>query len=249
MRWREIDGIRWLEAELPGARAAFSTRLGGASSGAFESLNLGLLTDDDRECVIENRRLLCAALGMEPDRVVTGLQVHGAGISKHDGPQRPSPFAHPGSLNPDADGHVLTGDGLAGLVYVADCLPIALAGPAGTAILHCGWRGLAAGIVGRGATAVGAQAAAIGPGIGPCCYQVGDEVLAEFEPLGPGVASGRMLDLAEVARRLFAEAGVAEVESAGLCTSCNADLFFSHRRDGGVTGRQAGLAFRAAGEG
>ncbi len=249
MRWREIDGIRWLEAELPEARAAFSTRLGGASSGPFESLNLGLLTADDRDRVIENRGRLCAALGVEPDRVVSGLQVHGAGISTHDGPQRPSPFAHPGSPNPDVDGHVLADGGLVGLVYVADCLPIALAGAGGTAILHCGWRGLAAGIAGRGAAAVEARAAAIGPGIGPCCYQVGDEVLAEFEALGPGIASGRMLDLAEVARRLLAEAGVAEIEAAGLCTSCEKDLFFSHRRDGGVTGRQAGLAFPAAGEG
>lgn len=249
MRWCEIDGIRWLEAELPGARAVFSTRIGGVSTGAFESLNLGVLTDDDRESVIENRRRLCAALGLEPDRVVTGLQVHGGGISTHDGAQRPSPFAHPGSPNPEADGHVLACSDLAGLVYVADCLPIALAGPGGAVILHCGWRGLAAGVVGRGATAVGARAAAIGPGIGPCCYQVGDEVLAEFEALGPGIASGRMLDLVEVARSLLAEAGVEQIESAGLCTSCERGLFFSHRRDGGITGRQAGLALRVDGEG
>ena len=199
--------------------------------------------------MVENRRRLCAALGLEPDRVLTGLQVHGAEIASHAGPQRPSPFAVPGSPNPEADGHLVAGGGLAGLVYVADCLPIALAGPGGTAILHCGWRGLAAGILGRGVVAVGAIAAAVGPGIGPCCYQVGDEVLEEFKPLGPGVASGRMLDLPEVARRLLAEAGVREVESAGLCTSCREDLFFSHRRDGGVTGRQAGLAWTAAGEG
>jgi YfiH family protein len=249
MRWREIHGIRWLEAELPGARAVFSTRLGGASSGPYESLNLGILTGDEEEFVVGNRRRLCAALGLEPDEVVTGLQVHGAGISTHEGPQRPSPFAQPGSPNPEADGHVLVESGLAGLVYIADCLPIALAGPGGTAILHCGWRGLAAGIVGRGAAVIGARAAAIGPGIGPCCYQVGDEVLAEFEALGPGIASGRMLDLVEVARRLLAEAGVVEIECAGLCTSCEGGLFFSHRRDGGVTGRQAGLAYRDAGEG
>jgi purine-nucleoside/S-methyl-5'-thioadenosine phosphorylase / adenosine deaminase len=109
------------------------------------------------------------------------------------------------------------------------------------AMIHCGWRGLAAGIVERGAAEVGATAAAIGPGIGPCCYEVGDEVLAAFEPLGEGVAAGRMLDLPEVARRLLARAGVGEVESSGLCTSCEAELFFSHRRDGPRTGRQAGL--------
>ena len=90
---------------------------------------------------------------------------------------------------------------------------------------------------------MGATDAAIGPGIGPCCYEVGDEVLDAFSGLGDGVAAGRMLDLAEVARRLLREAGVAQVESAGLCTSCEAELFFSHRRDAGRTGRQAGLAW------
>ena len=248
MRWRERDGVRWLEAELPGSRAAFSTRVGGVSSGAFESLNLGVLTDDDRGSVIENRRRLCAALGLEPGHVVTGLQVHAAGIATHGAAQRPSPFAEPGSPNPEADGHVVAADGLAGLVYVADCLPVAISGPGGTAILHCGWRGLAAGIIARGAAAVKARAAAIGPGIGPCCYEVGEEVLEALAALGPGTAAGRMLDLPEVARRLLAEAGVEQVESAGLCTSCEAELFFSHRRDQGTTGRQAGLVWASAGE-
>ncbi len=131
--------------------------------------------------------------------------------------------------------------GLAALVFVADCLPIALAGEDGLAMLHCGWRGLAAGIVGAGATAIGATAAAIGPGIGPCCYEVGDEVLAAFAPLGPAVADGPMLDLKQVARRLLARAGVETVEDAGICTSCNRDVFFSHRGDGPETGRQAGI--------
>ncbi len=249
MEWHERDGIRWLEAGLPGSRAIFSTRIGGASSGDFESLNLGILTDDERDSVTENRRRLCAALGLQPERILAGLQVHAAGIATHTGPQRPSPFAEPGSPNPEADGHVVSGEGLAGLVYVADCLPVALSGPGGTAILHCGWRGLAAGIAARGASAVRASAAAIGPGIGPCCYQVGDQVLEEFEALGPGIAAGRMLDLPEVARRLLRGAGVEEIESADLCTSCEAGLFFSHRRDHGRTGRQAGLVMRTAGAG
>jgi len=243
MQWREADGVRWLEAELEGARAAFSTRLGGTSSGAFESLNLGVLTDDDTDAVIANRRRLCAVLGLEPDRVVIGLQVHAAAVATHSGPQRPSPFAEPGSPNPEFDGHVLCAPGLAGLVFVADCLPVALSGPGGCAILHCGWRGLATGIIAHGAEAIGARDAAIGPGIGPCCYEVGEEVLAPFAPLGEGIAEGRMLDLAEVARRLLAQAGVEDVSAAGLCTHCEPDLFFSHRRDNGTTGRQAGLVW------
>lgn len=110
-------------------------------------------------------------------------------------------------------------------------------------MVHAGWRGLAGGIVGAAAEAVGATSAAIGPGIGPCCYEVGEEVLEAFADLGEGVASGRMLDLPEVARRRLAEAGVERVESAGLCSSCERELFFSHRRDHGRTGRQAGVAW------
>lgn len=110
-------------------------------------------------------------------------------------------------------------------------------------MIHCGWRGLAAGIVERGVEEVDAKAAAIGPGIGRCCYEVGDEVRTAFESLGGGVSRGRMLDLFEVARRLLADAGVTEVEAADLCTSCEAELFFSHRRDGGTTGRQGGLVW------
>jgi hypothetical protein len=107
---------------------------------------------------------------------------------------------------------------------------------------HCGWRGLAAGVVARAAETVDAEAAAVGPGIGPCCYEVGEEVLAEFSDLD-GVADGRMLDLPAVAKALLERAGVARTESADLCTKCNPELFYSHRRDGERTGRQAGLAW------
>ncbi|MGD9737271.1 MAG: polyphenol oxidase family protein [Solirubrobacterales bacterium] len=243
MEWRERNGVRWLEAKMHGAHAAFTTRLGGVSEPPFDSLNLGVLTDDDESAVRENRRRLAAALGLDPGQVPIGLQVHGAEIIRHERPQSPSPFAAPGSPLPEADGHLVTAPGLTPLVFVADCLPIALLGPRGLALLHCGWRPLAAGILAKGAAMVGATEAAIGPGIGPCCYEVGDEVMAAFADLGEGIAAGRMLDLAEVARRLLAAAGVGRVESAGLCTSCESELFFSHRRDRGRTGRQAGLAW------
>lgn len=242
MEWRERDGVRWLEAELGGARAAFSTRLGGLSEAPFDSLNLGILTDDARDAVVENRGRLAAALSLDPDRIPIALQVHGADLVTHSGPQSPSPFVYPGEELPSADGHVVAEPRLAPLVFVADCLPVALSGPGGVAMLHCGWRGLAGGIVAAGAEAVGATDAAIGPGIGPCCYEVGDEVLESFAGLD-GVAEGRMLDLTAVARALLAEAGVERIESADLCTSCEPRLFFSHRRDRGVTGRQAGLAW------
>ena len=246
MDWREGDGLRWLEADLGTARAVFTTRLGGVSAPPFDGLNLGAATDDPREAVAENRHLLAAALELEPERIPIARQVHGGELVRHSGPQQPSPYALPGSPLPAADGHLVTAPGLAPLSFTADCLPVALAGPGGVAMLHCGWRGLAAGILAAGAEAVAATDAAIGPGIGPCCYEVGDEVLAAFAGLGDGIAAGRMLDLAEVARRLLAEAGVARVATAGLCTSCNEELFFSHRRDAGRTGRQGGLAWLTA---
>jgi YfiH family protein len=244
MEWRQEDGLRWLEADLPGARAAFSTRIGGASADPFQSLNLAILTGDDPGRVRENRRRLAAALGLSPERVVIGRQMHEAEVLHHDGPQVPSPFAEPGPDPPRVDGHHLDRSDLGALVFVADCLPVALAGERGAAILHCGWRGLAAEIVERGVDRVGATAAAIGPGIGSCCYEVGEEVLARFLPLGEGVADGRMLDLAEATRCLLERAGVGDVESSDLCTSCNPELFFSHRRDGPRTGRQGGLVWR-----
>jgi YfiH family protein len=175
--------------------------------------------------------------------VLSGHQVHGAELQVRDAPASPNGFAVPGEPLAEADGQLTTTPGLAALVLVADCLPVALVGEAGVAMLHCGWRGLAAGIVERGVRGVGATHAAIGPGIGPCCYEVGDEVLAAFAPLGEGIAEGRMLDLVEVARRLLERAGVDAVDAAGLCTRCEEDLFFSHRRDGPRTGRQAGLAW------
>jgi YfiH family protein len=215
MEWREQGAVRWLQADLPGATAAFSTR----SAGSMK----------------ESHAPLAGALGIEPGRIVSGRQVHGRVLAFHEVPT---------DAVPEVDGHVLRGPEPVGLVYTADCLPVALAGSDGAAILHCGWRGLAAGLLARGVEAVGATHAAIGPGIGPCCYEVGDEVLDAFAGLGDGIASGRMLDLPEVARQLLREAGVEEVESAGLCTRCEEELFFSHRRDGG-SGRQAGLAWLA----
>jgi hypothetical protein len=236
--------MRFLEAELPGARAAFTTRVGGVSEGDFASLNLGLLTGDEFESVRENRRRAAGAVEVEPDRVLIGYQVHGTKIEMRDRPPDPNPYSRPASTPAQVDGQATSMPDLAPLVLVADCLPVALAGAESVAMIHCGWRGLAGGIVAAGADAAGASAAAVGPGIGRCCYEVGSEVLAEFEPLGDDVADGRMLDLELIAKRLLAKAGVEQVEGAGLCTSCNPDLFFSHRRDQGHTGRQGGFVRR-----
>ncbi len=150
----------------------------------------------------------------------------------------------------EADGQATRLRGVAPMVMTADCLPIALAGDGAVAMLHAGWRGLAAGIVAEGVRAMrelGAGRpieAAIGPGAGGCCYEVGEEVHAEFAEYGDRVRRGRNLDLKAIAREDLARAGVAAVHDVGLCTICSDEtLFFSHRRDHGVTGRQAGLAW------
>jgi copper oxidase (laccase) domain-containing protein len=131
------------------------------------------------------------------------------------------------------------------MLVTADCLPVAIARrdadrPA-LAVLHVGWRGLLAGIVGNGAAALGdgALMAAIGPGIGPCCYEVGPDVAGPFaDRFGGEVLSDGRLDLWRAAELALLEAGVDQVERTDLCTYCHPELFFSHRRDRGTTGRQ-----------
>lgn len=243
MRWRNSGDIFWVEARLPGALAVFSSRMGGVSEGPFESLNLGDGNGDEWGAVAENRHRLAAALGLRVEDVAIGRQVHGLELALHASARFEAPFGAPGAPAPEVDGHVTTRPGLAALVFAADCLPVALAGPGGAAILHCGWRGLAGGIVARGVAAIDATDAAIGPGVGPCCYEVGAEVLDAFGRLGRGVAVGRRLDLVEVTERLLREAGVEYIDATDICTSCEAGYFFSHRRDGGLTGRQAGLVW------
>ena len=234
-----------IEVALPGARAAFTTRDGGVSDGPYRSLNLGILTDDEPERVERNRRRMADALGLGAERIAMGWQVHGTEIAEWSSPpdRGRDGFGHPGAELRKVDGHATAVSGLGLLVLAADCLPVALAAPGRVAMVHCGWRGLAGGIVER-ATGSFAEppAAAIGPGIGRCCYEVGDEVRAAFADLN-GVTSGRMLDLRGVAEAKLRAAGVAPIEHVDLCTSCRGDLFFSHRRDRGVTGRQAGVAW------
>jgi polyphenol oxidase len=242
--------FRWegehIAAALPGARVLFSTRRGGVSSGPYASLNLGRLTDDDGANVDANRERIAAAVGLPRERFAYGRQVHGATVRRAAEP--------PGAARPAAeeDGQAIALADAAALVFVADCLPVMLAGDGAVAALHCGWRGLAAGIVAEGVAALrelgapGALSAAIGPGARGCCYEVGEEVHADFAGV-PGARAGeRNLDLPAIARRRLAEAGVETVHDTGLCTICAGDeLFFSHRRDGGLTGRQAGIVWRA----
>jgi polyphenol oxidase len=214
-----------LAIDLPGGTALFTTRRGGVSEGPYASLNLGLWTDDEASRVRSNRERVRAEVGAE--RLSQGRQVHGTRVVVD------------GQGIEEADGQVISDPGVAAMVLVADCLPVALAGPERVGVVHAGWRGLAAGILEAGVEATGAACAAIGPGIGPCCYEVGDDVRAVFG------TSERTLDLKAIARARLEAAGVRDIHDCGLCTSCDAERFFSHRRDRGVTGRQAGLAWRS----
>ena len=234
--------------DLPGGRALFTTRRGGTSQGAFESLNLGLWTQDDPERVAANRERLAALMGVPRERLAHGRQVHGATVRRLFTP--PDPAAEPA----EADGQATGEPRVAPLVLVADCLPIALAGQGAVAMVHAGWRGLAAGVVEEGVAAVrelgavGRLEAAIGPGAGDCCYRVGGEVLARFDRHPEAVrpdGDGSRLDLKAIAASRLLAAGVDAVHDSGVCTICSEPaLFFSHRRDGERTGRQAGAVRR-----
>jgi YfiH family protein len=233
--------------ELPGARVAFSTRNGGVSAGPYESLNLGILTDDETSRVAENRELLAETVALDPGAIAMGWQVHGTQLREWDGPppDGANGFGTPGAELPRVDGHLTDAHGVGLLVLVADCLPVALSDGGRIAMLHCGWRGLGGGIVAAALERFESPpAAAIGPGIGPCCYEVGDELLLAFGEI-EGAASGRMLDLRAIARQQLRAGGVEEIIELDECTSCNPDSYFSHRRDEGVTGRQCGLVWRA----
>jgi YfiH family protein len=218
-----------LAIALPGGTALFTTRRGGVSDGPFQSLNLGLWTDDAPDRVHENRARVERLTG---GRLAQARQVHGTTVVEAD----------PETVT-EGDGQVTAETGVAPMALVADCLPIALVAPEGVAMLHAGWRGLAGGVIRNGVDALrglgaGRIAAAIGPGAGPCCYEVGAEVHAAFG------TRGRTVDLKAIARERLEDAGVGVVHDCGLCTMHDPERFFSHRRDGGVTGRQAGVAWR-----
>jgi polyphenol oxidase len=230
---------------LPNATVTFTTRQGGVSEGPYESLNLGALTEDVLERVVENRHRVAQQAGVAPERMAMGYQVHGTDLREWEEPPLDRAYAEPGGKELDrVDGHLTREPGVGLLVLVADCYPVALSDGGQAAMLHCGWRPLAAGMIEKAlARFTSPPAAAVGPGIGGCCYQVGDEILEQFADID-GAASGRMLDLRAVISAKLAAGGVESVEHVDHCTSCEPELYFSHRRDNGVTGRQAGIIVR-----
>jgi polyphenol oxidase len=219
--------IRW---QAPGPYiVAFTTRTGGVSEGPFASLNLGGRTDDPGR-IAENRGLVCRSLGLDASKLAANRQQHSS----------TGRWAQPGVQDTFGDALWTDEPGLPMLALSADCLPIAVVTTDGQpmlAVIHAGWRGLAAGVIETSVRGLGdgPKVAVIGPAIGQCCYEVGSEVSELFDA---DLTEGRMLNLQEAAARALRRAGVERVDRLDLCTSCNPDMFFSYRRDGAPHGVQ-----------
>jgi polyphenol oxidase len=227
-----------LSFDLPGGgHALFTARVHG---------NLSSVGGDGAEHGLESRERLRGRLGVR--RLLRGYQVHGTTVQRVGGD---TPTTPDGETQPEieADGQATALRGLGAIVLTADCLPVALGSSGAVAIVHAGWRGLAAGIIEEGVHAVrelgGVQdiLAIIGPGAGPCCYEVGEEVHAAFG--GPHRAQSphtRNIDLKAIARDKLLAVGVTEVQDLAICTICD-ERFFSYRREGVRAGRQGGVAW------
>ncbi len=220
----------------PGLNHGFSTRKGGVSTPPFDFLNLGTQTGDSFENTTQNRQKFFQALGFSSLTPVVPRQVHENHVAV---------VADPGE-QPAADA-VITDRGQIPLtIQVADCVPVFLFDPAVPCIglVHAGWRGTEALISAKtvhrmkGAFDSDPQnlRACIGPSIGPCCYETGDDVRNRFHSK---YIHGKNLDLPECNRDQLISAGLRpeNVQKSGICTHCHPDLFFSHRASGGETGR------------
>jgi YfiH family protein len=239
--------------ELPGGRVLFFTRRGGVSGEPFDTLNVGLNTADYEPAVEENRRRVAELIGVPRERWLETRQVHGANVARIT--ELPDPDAEP----PEADGIATPLEHVAAVVVTADCLPVALVSQEAVAMIHAGWRGLAADILVDGVKAIrelGGDDAevhvAIGPGIGVCCYEVNTWVHRAFMKYGRGTARlSNHANLKHIARLQLQHVGVApeNIHDVDICTMCAPrSLFHSHRRDYGDdpdnTGRQASAVWR-----
>lgn len=263
-----MDRITFNHFDAHDGVAAFATtRLGGVSNKPFDTLNLGFSTGDDRDDVLANRARVAKALGASPERIVTAGQVHGTNVAV----VRESDA---GSLIRETDALVTDVPGLPLLILTADCVAVLLCDTRRRAvgIAHAGWRGTLANIVGATVEtmhdAFGTKPsdliAAVGPSIGPCCYEVGAEVVDAFfaehaaiadeilQPLDFASAGSfeagvnedhRILDLWRANALMLIDAGVPEgnIDIAEACTAHNTAQFFSHRAEGGRTGRSGAV--------
>ncbi|KAF0220496.1 MAG: hypothetical protein FD174_1150 [Geobacteraceae bacterium] len=261
MEMKKAGKVHYLEprifAESEASVQGFTTRHEGVSRAPYNSLNLGTNTFDSLHNVKGNRSLLARAFGTRMERLVTVNQAHGTDLLVIDAPN--PDYSH--FLKLECDGIITNQPGVMIGVCIADCVPLLLLDPVKkvAAALHAGWKGTAGEICSKGVEALVKMfnckpadiLAAIGPGIGPCCYEVDTPVMEAFKKNGSGWdlfaaerGEGRWgLDLSAANRHQLALAGLREehIETSELCVSCNHDLFFSYRRDGGDTGRQMGF--------
>jgi len=245
----------------PNIRAphAFTTRLGGVSTGVFESLNLGLSLGDERANVIENFGRACSVLGIEIEDIVFSRQVHSARIRVITRADRGALFAPSECGECEADGLVTREAGVALAVFAGDCVPILLHDPILGAIgaVHAGWRGTVADIAGAAVKKMAGEfgcrpsdiRAAIGPCISKCCFETGSDVTDALYSAIPEAADAcitprgakYMTDLKEANRLMLKRAGVRDITMSDECTSCPGVKYWSHRRENVKRGSQAAM--------
>lgn len=246
-------GVEFWQAEhlryLPWLAHGFTLRGGGISTGSFASLNLGLHVGDEADCVIENRNRAATALGFRIGRMVCAQQVHGGSVAVVTGRD----VGRGAEKYPDAlsgtDALITVETGVLLTLFFADCVPVFLADTEKqvVAVVHAGWRGAVAGVVENTVTAMaeefGSQPtclrAAVGPGIGACCFEVGEEVAHQFPGYVTRSDAGVRVDLPGAIAGQLRALGVPpdNIVVSTECTSCLPGIYFSHRRDGGRTGR------------
>lgn len=230
-----------ITSKLLGVPHGFPTREGGVSTGVWASLNAGGSVGDAPAAVELNLQLLADAAHVARDCFFGVKQVHGDTVVEA-----------PVDAQREADAIWSGRAGDAVGVKTADCVPILIADPVGkrVAAVHAGWKGALSEITARtveALTSAGSNPsdlrAAIGPSIGPCCYGVGEDLIARFAEKFPAEVcvrrpNGAALDLPAAVRATLLRSGVpaAQIDSLGLCTACDS-RFFSHRRDRGATGR------------
>ncbi len=222
-------------AHIPQLVAGISTRHGGVSLQAYQSLNLGVHTDDDPSAISSNLGLFCADLGISPDALARSYQVHGSEIWMTSNAGYQTGF----------DAVLASEQGIFAGVGIADCCPILLADPVRqtAAAIHAGWKGTVAQIVSKTASALiagGSNPADILAYIGPCIslahFEVGDEVAEQFE-LKEKRGARWHVDLKATNAAQLDALGITQIEISDYCTVANNDVFYSHRKENGITGR------------
>lgn len=245
-------------SNFPKLKHFVSTRHGGMSEKNFASLNLGFHVGDNNFNVLRNRKLLAEGTGIDIHRFTCANQCHSGNVVIIDNASRGRGSVDKESAIPNADGMITNVERICLGVQVADCVPILLFDPEKRVIaaLHSGWKGalrkIAVHAVEKMIQHYGCRAgnilAALGPSNGPCCYEVGPDVVRETEvALGntagvitPSATPGKYIfNQWEINKRHLLEMGLREshVETAGICTQCHSDTFYSSRADEGVTGR------------